>query len=467
MENKEIKKVERKTTLDVVISFLLVEVLIIVSFNLTGNIILFSSLMLAVLALLVFLTIKQLKFDGISSFLLFLIPLFAYGLLSVLSHFADDPMSAINPIPNKIFAVIGLLSFASVGFLSNYTKGFNIKTALWGVYSALALYVAINLLITLVQFSPFYTITHANYYFYYEGEMSSLSLGEMAYCLVGFTSTETSLSYFSLFASILSTALVALFFINPKEDRKTFELYAVCGGIGLLALILTPCKMSFLTDFGLLVTCTILILVKKIKWNEKSKKLVGNIALVLIAIVAVLFIIFVLNAQEEIGFLAPLQNLIRNNGLLNRLFNTNGLSTKYKLVISHLFNSGLMFGFQPGYYAINGEEVGLFTSGSALFDVYMVSGLFGLIFLVIFLTAAIKRLIKYFNKSTDAEYVKVLIASYILVFLTYVILNYDSMPFAFKDETMPMYMLTPFLICLFFIGYTYSNKKEELVNENN
>ena len=297
--------------------------------------------------------------------------------------------------------------------------------------------------------------------------MSSLSLGEMAYCLVGFTSTETSLSYFSLFASILSTALVALFFINPKEDRKTFELYAVCGGIGILALILTPCKMSFLTDFGLLVTCTILILAKKIKWNEKSKKLVGNIALVLIAIIAVLFIIFVLNAQEEIGFLAPLQNLIKSNGLLNRLFNTNGLSTKYKLVISHLFNSGLMFGFQPGYYAINGEEVGLFTSGSALFDVYMVSGLFGLIFLAIFLTAAIKRLIKYFNKSTDAEYVKVLIASYILVFLTYVILNYDSMPFAFKDETMPMYMLTPFLICLFFIGYTYSNKKEELVNENN
>lgn len=434
----------------------------IVSFNLSGSVILYSALMVVTLGLIIAFGYKEIKTKGMSSLFFFLIPLVCYGLLSILSGFTKDPLSEAHNPAVKVFVMLGLLCFASVGYLSNQAQEFKIKNVLLGIYAALGLYVLINLFITMIQFSPFYPIIYKGYGFYYDGAFTETQkIENMAYALMGFGSKEVTLSYFTLFASLLSSSVVALFFINPKEDRRTFIAYAVLGGIGLLALFLTPSKMTLITDAALVVTCVLIVLSKKIKWNTKIVKIV---VLVIAIILGLLFLIFVLNAQEGIAGLRGLQNAIAGNAFLNKLFNTNGLSSGYKNVISHLTTSGLMAGFQPGYYDLGTMEKGFFLSGSWLFDNVMISGVFGQVFFVVSLVIAVKSLLKYFQKSTDDDCSKVLILAYVLVFFVTTILNYDSMPYIFSDTTVPMYLLAPFMICIFFFGYAIA-KNVELENK--
>lgn len=444
-----------------IISFFLIEVLMLISFNLSGNMILYGSLMLLTLVLIIAFGYKEIKTKGMSTFFFFLIPLLCYGLLSILSGFTKDSLSAISNPAIRVFTMIGFLTFSSVGYLSIQVPGFKIKNILLGIYCALGLYVLINLLITMIQFSPFYPLIYKGYYFYYDGAITSKNLGEIAYALIGFENKEVSLSYFTLFASLLSTAVVGLFFIDRKEEKRTFIAYAILGGIGVLALLLTPSKMSLITDFALIVTLLFVVLSKKVKWNTKIvKRVVIAIAIVL----GILFLLFVLNAQENVSGLKGLQNAIASVPLLNKLFNTNGLSASYKNVISHLTVSGLMNGFQPGYYDLGSYEKGFFLSGSWLFDNVMVSGVFGQLFFIITIVIGFKFLFIYFNKSNDEDSVKALIVSYVLIFFVITLLNYDSLPYIFSDKTVPMYLLAPFMICVFFFGYAIARNVE---SENN
>ena len=132
-----------------VLAFLSLEVLAFIGFNLGHSFLLFAILSLVLAGLLVAVTFRQIKKDGLTTYLFFLFPLVIFGLLTALNGFNYYSIGAIGLAPS-IFVPIGFLGIGLSGFLTSYLKQFKIKYALLVIYCSLGLFVLINLLITMI-----------------------------------------------------------------------------------------------------------------------------------------------------------------------------------------------------------------------------------------------------------------------------------------------------------------------------
>lgn len=225
-ENRPAKKKFDFTSYAVVVGFLCLEVLAFISFYLGHSFILYGSLSIVLAILLGLVTYRQINKDGIASFAFFLFPLFVFGLLTCLSNFSYGSIGAPG-VAETVFVPIGMIFISLSGFLSAYTKGFKIRLAMIVIYSALALFVFINLLITMIYYVPFYTLIYRNSYIFYDGKPSALPIGAMAYMLFGFQVKQVTLEYWTLFPSLLLTAVIPLFFLDRKAYKREFIIYAV------------------------------------------------------------------------------------------------------------------------------------------------------------------------------------------------------------------------------------------------
>ena len=240
-----VEKTSKAAAISKAIGFLALEILAIVGFGLGNSFIFYSILSVVILGLTIFASVKQINKDGLSSYLFFAFPILIFGVIAAFSYFNKD--QAFNLYGGlSCFVPIGLTCFAATGYFLSINKEFKIKTALLVIYSAIALFTLINLFITFIHFSPFHTIIYKNKYIYFDGAPSSAPVSEMAYMLMGFQLSETSIATFSLYPSVLLSAFVPLFFMKFKDDKKTFALYLAFGCLGLISLLFTVSKMSLL-----------------------------------------------------------------------------------------------------------------------------------------------------------------------------------------------------------------------------
>ena len=437
-----------------VLGFLCLEVLAFIGFSLGHSFLLFAIISLVLAILLVVVTFRQIKKDGLTTYLFFLFPLVIFGLLTALNGFNYYSIGAIG-IAQSVFVPLGLLGIGLSGFLSSYLKQFKIKYALLVTYCALGLFVLINLFITMIYYVPFYTIIYSNYYIFYNGHPSPVTIGDMAYMLYGFQLKEVSLLYWSLYPSILLTAVIPLFFIRFKENKREFLIYAGLSLLAFISLLFTISKMTLITDLILVLGIAIIIIGAKFK----STRSILNVMMITIGVILLLLILILfINAQTSWGFTSGIRNAISGNSMLNRLFNTNRFVSPIDTIFQDLFTTFKLFGCPVGgSFSDYPNNVPQILSNMWLFDNLMSSGLFGALFFLAGLIIGIRRLFKYLNKGTDEDYVRFTIAGFVLGFLVISLLLFDAYPLIYSDSMLPFYTVAPLLICIFFLGYAFNN----------
>ena len=437
-----------------VIGFLCLEVLAFIGFNLGHSFLLFAILSLVLAGLLVAVTFRQIKKDGITTYLFFLFPLVIFGILTALNGFNYYSIGAIGTA-QSIFVPIGLLGIGLSGFLTSYLKQFKIKYALLVTYVALGIFVLINLFITMIYYVPFYPLKYANYYIFYNGKPSPVSIGSMAYMLYGFQLKEVSLTYWTLYPSILLTAVIPLFFLKYKENKKEFLIYAGLSFLAFIALLFTMSRITLVSDLILVLGIALIIVGAKFKGTRS----ILNVTMITLGVImlVVLLVMFV-NAQTNWGFTSGIRNAISGNSLLNRLFNTNRFAKPIDTIFQDLFTTFKLFGCPVGGSFLDyPNSVAQVLSNMWLFDNLMSSGLFGAFFFLAGLVIGIRRLFKYLNKGTDEDYVKYLIAGLVLGFLVISLILFDNYPVIYSDKMAPFYTSAPLMLCIFFLGYTFNH----------
>ena len=437
-----------------VLAFLVLEVIAFIGFNLGHSFLLFAILSLVLAILLTVVTFRQIKKDGLTTYLFFLFPLVIFGLLTALNGFNYYSIGAIG-IANSIFVPIGLLGIGFAGFLSSYLKQFKIKYALLVLYCALGLFVLINLFITMIYYVPFYTLIYKNYYIFYNGRPSAVPIGEMAYMLYGFQLKEVSLTYWTLYPSLLFTAVIPLFFLKFKENKKEFLIYAGLSLLAFISLLFTMSKMTIITDVILILGIALIVVGAKFN-NSRS---ISNVMMITLgAIILLVCLVLFINAQKNWGFVSGIRNIIASNSVMNRLFNTNRYAQKINAIFQDLFTTFKLFGCPVGGSFLDyPNQVAQVLSNIWLFDNLMSSGLFGAVFFLAALVIGIRRLFKYLNKGTDEDYIKFTIAGIVLGFLVMALFLYDNYPLINSDNMAPIYTSAPLLVVIFFLGYAFNH----------
>lgn len=444
----------------IVVAFLCLEVLAFLGLSLGHSFILYGSLSLALALLLLLVTFRQIKKDGIATFAFFLFPLFIYGLLSALSTFVTVSDGAIG-LANGIFIPIALTFISLSGYLVSNIKGFDIQKALLVIYGSLAVFVLVNLIITMIYYVPFYTLIYKDYYIFYDGKPSAAPIGSTAYMLFGFQVLEVSVRYWSLFPTMLTTAAIALFFIKYKENKKVFIAYAVFAALGLISLLFTVNKYALISDFLLLVVMAGIIVFAKI---PQSRNIIKYIIYVGLGLFLILSIVMFINAQTW-GWVSGIKNAIASNSLLNRLFNTNFLVTGINAILWESLNLGKIFGSFVGVVAGTGYGVNQQLAGTWIFDNVLTSGIFGAIFFDFALFIGLRQMMKYWKNSKDLDVNKYLIMGFVITLFVICGILYDGTPLINSNNLFPIYMFAPFLIALFLISYTF--KEEKAVESQN
>ena len=438
--------------------FFTFEVLAFIAFSLGTSYILYSVLSLALLVVLLLVTIRQLNKDGLATYAFFLFPIFVYGLLNALSIFSQDSLFILNGL--AFFIPIGMTCFAACGYLVSSIKSFNIGKALFIIYSALAILTLINLFATMIEFAPFYTLLYRNKYIYYDGAISEVPISQMAFALLGFSVSEVSVEYFSLFPSLLLSAVIPLFFLKFKENKTIFLLYASYVFLGFISLLTTVSKMTLISDLFVFIVVVLVLLFAKFGWKGKILKI---ISIIFGCLFVLGFIVMFLNAQEDAtGLFAAVQNVISNNAILDRLFNGNGLAIRYNAILNWLMKTNSDGQFVCLFGFVHTSDV--YPSNSWFFDNLMTSGIFGSLFFLFFIIVGIRRLTMYFRQSKDLLPYRAMLVAFVFSFLAFSFVNYDATPYVFSKTLSPIYLSGPFLVVLFLMSYaiyqTVNNEKK-------
>lgn len=469
------------------VGFLLLEVLAFISFGLGHSFVFYAILSLVMVALIVLVSFRQIKTDGLMNLAIFLFPLLIYGVLSALSFFALEETSFIfYKSPLLIFVPLGLASFAACGYLAANIESFDLKKALLVIYGALAIYVLINFIATMVQFGPLYTVRYKGYSLYYNGKPSP-TIDTMAYGLIGFQFAEVSIEYYSLFPSVLLSSVLAIPFVKIKEEKKTFIAYCAFAVLSLLAIFLAITRITAISTVLVILALIVIFILKAVKLN---KKVVKYVFITLGALAGIGFVMFALNSQYLYGmdiqadgiksFISKFRNFIAGNSLFNRLFNTNALSQRYIGLLDGSFYTSKAFGWvfqEAGWYPELGIEIkyAIESSNSWLFDNILTSGIFGAIFFIVLLVIGYKAIVKFMANEEELDYTKILVAGFVTAFFMYSLINFDMTPFIFHSDIHPIYLSGLFMICVFLFLYCYGcnslkkaeAKKEEPKEEDN
>lgn len=450
-----------------VVLFLLLEVMAVCAFSL-GNSFIFQSIIIIILAIVAsVVSYVEYKKEEFTSFLFFLFPLFMFGLLAALSNFTSDPAYVLGKsVGVNLLISFGLGSFALTGYLLSSHVEIKISKVIFVVYCALAAYVLINFLATMVQFEPFYTLRYQNYHVYYDGLMNPTPVSEMAFALMGFSFKEVSIQYYTFFANILLSSCLGLLFVKYKENKKQFIAYVAFTAIALISLLFTVNKMSIIFTLGelLVIGCIFFLYKYKEKINFKYVKFTAG---AILGFAGVFLLFFILNSQLFFGSeIKGVRDTISGNSLLDKIFNTNFFARKINPLLDGIFD------FKSktyGYVTMSSDYFqgiytdGMYPIGSWFFDTFLVAGLFGAILLTFFIGYGVKRMFAYFKASNDGWENKILIAGFVFSVLFYGLYGYDATPYVYSDDISPITLCGLFSIAIFLMSYCFyrSNQKVE------
>ena len=460
------EKLKRLGKYSAAITFLALEFIALIAFNFSGSFVVFGALSLTLMVLLVLFNIGEIKVNGLSNVGLFFIPLFMFVLLTAISPYSMPHMKLGDfSVAEICFIPLGILPIAFIGYLLSIDRNFKIKNLLIVVFGALAIYTLLNLIVNLINFGAFYTIVYKGYHLYYGGLISQLPVNDFAYTLEGFKFIEVEMSHYVLYPALLLTSSVMLLYLSPRKEKVSFIVYAVYTLIAVLSLILVP---SLLSLSAIIVVALLLLVIFLGKQFVKSRKVFKIVLFIFLGIFGVGYLVYLLNNQ---AFASGISNIIANNGLLNKLFNTNKYAQAYNPTITNIFNSNHIFGFASIEVAYEVYEE-LHLSGGFIFDTFMTSGVFGAIALFAFIIIGFKSFKKYFYSHSDEFHYGALMLLFAIVFIGYSTFFNSGEYALYYRIYRPIYMTAPFMLVTLFFVYSYSKGhpyiqpvKEEIKNE--
>lgn len=473
--NKNEQKKENFALLAKVFSFFALEIIALLAFGLGNNFIFFAIISIVSSILLVGVSAFELKKYGLSKMLcICLIPLVIVFILCLLSNFNRD---LAYPYQNQQWVYI-LLLFSLVGMLlAGYSfklhNVFSLRTVMIVIYGAISLYVLINLIVTMIQFCPFYAYIYYGKVFYYEGKPSPVSVDQMAFALMNFSVEEVSIQYYSLFPSLLLTSVIFLFFNKYKDNKTMYLTFLGFFVLGTLTIVLSTNILVFIADVIIVASIALIIFYSKKKHSKTPLKVV---LISLLVLASIGFILFFLNSQSKLGTnlqITGLQQFISNNQFLNFVFNRNYYARQFKPVLDGLVSEIQVPGEGPIFYkflgfptgSINGLDTPAYETDCFLFNSFITSGILGFANLIFLLSIIFITLVKFFKFGKVNQEYKGMIFAFVLAFFIYNLFNADMSPCIFNRSVSPLLMSSLALVVTFLIGIAAAESRKGKTDE--
>ena len=420
--------------LDTVTSFIILELLAFTSFALGGinAIFYYLSIVVLIFALPFFIVAKK---EELKQLLFYSIPLF---LLAALVSFGKLYSSSGFLLEN-IGIFLAFISFYLLGFLARHNHAFKKDYLLLSIGGAFALLAIISLVYTWINYGIFYGLIYQDTPEYYWNGLVYNVTDEIRW-LNGLGFETFDVRYSGTYAYLLLGALPSLLFISPKKDKLKFALTSFIAFVGLLLLITTP----NLEGLFYLIPLFIFILLYRFYRVLKVNKWLDITLLVIGAIASILFIIDVIHVFHPL-------DIITNNSFLNRLFNTNKIISPINEVISYAFTSGGLFGLNEASQAVIND------TNAFEFEILKEGGVFAFVSLLVFLIFTYLMLKKYFLKSKDPEYFKIIVLTSVFMFFLYNTFSFTSFPYVHTPNVYySFYRSLPLFVILFILGYVFT-----------
>lgn len=435
------------------ITFLAFEFFALIAFNYSGSYVLFGSLSLALCVLLIIFNIAEIKTKGLSNVALFIIPLFLFTLLTAVGNYNTVHTKVFGHFSwaETVFIPLGILPMAFIGYLLSIDKNFKLKTFLTVIYSALAVYVFINLVYNLISLGAFYPVIYKGYYLYYSGMRSALPVNEFAYVLEGFKFIEVKMAHYVLFPLILLSSSVMLLFTSPKKEKALFFTYLIFTLLAVISLALIPTTLSL---GGIAVTAILLLFVYFGKQYLKARKVFKIILYVVVILFVLAYLFYVIAVATGI-----------NNsfsGILSRIFVSNRYARRVNPILINLFSGSKFLGFFGNEVAIGIiDEVPL--SGFFIFDSYMTSGVIGALAIFIFIFLGFKSFKKYFHSHKDEFRLQATLLMFLIIFFGYSAFFNEGEYALYYSVYKPLYLTSPFMIAIFMLSYVICKPRVDVI----
>ena len=386
-------------------SFLILELLALVSFGLGGINVIFQYAGFLVALIATFFAFRNYSKEDLKPILYIGVPLFLMSIFFSFGKFFES----YNILAN-LGAFLSLISFFAMGLSARRLKSFSARNALLCIGDGLALLTLIGTIITWVNYGPFYSaIYRGTPNYYYNGNLYSV-LDEMSW-LNGFKIVEISQAYGCLFAVLCACFLPAVLFLKYKENKLGFVLFIIIGGIGLISLISIP-NWFALIFVGIAYAAAIFY-----RFLGENKLAIKILKIVILAVFALL-VLFFFFAMLNIA-IPELNVAISGNSFLNRIFNSNKIMNAANPILEAALKPFNLFGintleYHDGYKIAN--SVILSSTGVFELEIIKEGGIIAFLLFVIFVMFAYDSFSKYLAKSKDHKYIKVILLTFLVGF---------------------------------------------------
>lgn len=431
-----------------IVAFLIFEVLALTTFGLGGINIVFhiAGFLVATFALLT--SGNQFKKGELLHLLVFIVPLFIFAVLVSLA--GSDYFE--GKILENICSLLGIMGFFFMGLAARRNESFNIETALICIGGGLALLVLINTFATWFDYGPFYPLIFSSKPDgYYRGEV--INLTKEMNVLVGLKFYESTISYGTQFAVLLSASIPALFFIDRKKETKKFLVVALYAVISILAIVTVT---SITGIIFLAIVLVIGVVYKFFRDNDLFKKLLKWAFIVILGLGCLFAILVIINNITSTSIFAQ-------NAFLNKVFNTNHVMSNINAVLSPAFKPYNLFGFHSGNIDdVYGQTYDALLSSSGHFELEILKegGIFALIALITFGVFSFFSTGRYLKNSRDNSSTKSVLLTFFIVFVLYYSVAFETFPLIHVKEYLNSFSRsTPFMVLLFLVGYVANAKK--------
>lgn len=425
---------------DALLIFLILEALALLSFGLADANVIYRYLGFVIALALIPFAVLFVSKKEIVSLVIFAIPLIVVALLVSYSTFSLKTMN--YGFLDNTSVLLGSLAFFVLGFVVRKIDKFKIENVLLVIGAAIALLVLISLFYSIFRYGPFHTAIYKNLVYYYDGHLYFVS--DETKWLLGFEMKETLVNYGNFYGALLVAALPGLLFISPKTDLRKFLIVLFIGLVGLLSIILVPNAKALLMLIPVVIFALVFRFVKK---KDKMHKVIKGVFFACLGLGGLALLFVLLNNPG----VPAIQNLILNSRVLNRLFNSNRVILPINEVIRATLTSGGLFGLSRA--SIDGLVA---RTGAFEFEIMKEGGFFAFLFLLVFLVFIIISVWKYLKNSQDQPFVKVIVASFLLIVLVYGSFLWTPFPFVHDSGIyISFFRSNIFLLALFFVGWTF------------
>ncbi len=309
-------------------------------------------------------------------------------------------------------------------------------------YAGVGIYVLICTIITIYGMgTPFHTIIFANPNI--ENAWAYTSLATKARILIGFNSVlqDNGVAILGNMALLASTGLLAIFFVNRKQNPILFFGLLIGGIGGLITIVFLP------IIYAALIFILALIFVGIIKLNIKHKKIAIITFFSIIAILFIGYTLFRFDSHNNPGKYNDLNFIIKmflfpNLGIFNKLSGTLLLLKNFPAIVGAKFTDNIFV-----------------SSGTFIFNVAYQDGLLPMIAISAFFIVSALEIYKFCKYSKD-DSLKIIVVALPLMYLINILIN--DVGFKMGED----FMFLGILMILGYVTFFNLNNKNLLENKN-